>query len=58
MILWETEISEMKKSLRKHYKVPPDCIYTEHSVVDSQVGGKDGTTFGVCVLIVWLGLLQ
>ncbi|KAI4588733.1 hypothetical protein MJG53_003141 [Ovis ammon polii x Ovis aries] len=37
VILWETEISEMKKSLEKHYEVPPDCIYTEHSVVDSQM---------------------
>ncbi|KAG5213593.1 hypothetical protein JEQ12_009379 [Ovis aries] len=37
VILWEAEISEMKKSLGKHYEVPPDCIYTEHSVVDSQM---------------------
>lgn len=56
--MWEAKISEMKKNLRKHYEVLLDCTYTEHSVVDSQVGGKDGTTFGVCVLIVWLGLLQ
>lgn len=58
VIFWEAKISEMKKNLRKHYEVLLDCTYTEHSVVDSQVGGKDGTTFGVCVFIVWLGLLQ
>ncbi|XP_066243836.1 probable ATP-dependent RNA helicase DDX60 isoform X2 [Saccopteryx leptura] len=36
MILMAAEIKEIKKILKKHYEVSPDCTYTDHSPVDNQ----------------------
>ncbi|KAF5923476.1 hypothetical protein HPG69_006647, partial [Diceros bicornis minor] len=37
IILWEAEIKEIKKNLKKHEEVSPDCTYTDHTVVDNQL---------------------
>ncbi|KAM8765093.1 putative ATP-dependent RNA helicase DDX60 [Rhynchonycteris naso] len=36
LILMAAEIKEIKKNLKKHYEVSPDCTYADHSPVDNQ----------------------
>lgn len=40
IILLEAEIKEIKKNLKKHYKISPECTYIDHTVVDYQVREK------------------
>lgn len=56
MFLWEAEIKEMKKTLRKHYEVPLDCAYIDHTAMDNKVGRKMGVPLGdSCVSVVQWG---
>lgn len=36
IILLAAEIKEIRKNLKKHYAVSPDCTYTDRTVVDNQ----------------------
>nr|XP_044622932.1 probable ATP-dependent RNA helicase DDX60 isoform X3 [Equus asinus] len=36
IILWEAEIKEIKKNIKKHNEVSPECTYTDHTAVDNQ----------------------
>nr|XP_058158354.1 probable ATP-dependent RNA helicase DDX60 [Dasypus novemcinctus] len=36
LILWESEIKEIKENLKKYNEVSPDCTYIDHTVVDNQ----------------------
>ncbi|KAK1343074.1 hypothetical protein QTO34_015846 [Cnephaeus nilssonii] len=40
IILLEAEIKEIKKNLKKHYKISPECTYIDHTVVDYQTLAK------------------
>ncbi|XP_062055389.1 probable ATP-dependent RNA helicase DDX60 [Lepus europaeus] len=40
LILWDAEIKEIKKSLKKSKEVPPDCTYVDRAGVDSETFRK------------------
>ncbi|CAK6445819.1 unnamed protein product [Pipistrellus nathusii] len=40
IILLQAEIKEIKKKLKKHYAISPDCTYTDRTVVDYQTLAK------------------